>query len=145
MDVKLSVADSDFYNLKSLWACFNIIAEMYGEKDSSDYDTFARWVHSARVFSYFKQNKHFPAPYDRALYLDESNVRYIKILLILYLTEVLGREKTEQVVLSLDAEYKEVADLILCLYKMPGEAVNYSMNGAPAGSISVYSLYILKR
>ena len=142
-DNKVFTADRDVYYMTRLWDCFNTIGIGFGGKEVDEL-TFTRWIQSARVVTYFKRLNVPVSLYERAKALNQSNKKFVSSLLILYLTEVLGSERANEIIVSFNREQGTNYRFVLRMFLEPGDIVNYELNSTKQhdGNVQLEMLYI---
>jgi hypothetical protein len=109
------------YNIPNLAQCLNDVG-IYCGADGNKLEQLYLWMQSSRVVNYFKQKK-FPAYlYDYSKKLDDNNKKYIKSLIVLYLSEVLGEDSRDVRVQFMSTGSDE---MVMTLFQEPGGIVDY--------------------
>jgi hypothetical protein len=76
---------------------------------------------------------------ERALYLNNNSKKFVKSLLVLFLTEMLGPEGCSKIKIEINKRTGVECDFILTLYKEPGSLVNYTLESGvmkyPEGTV----------
>ena len=139
----MEVTDRDCYYMTNLWECFNSIGVGFGGNQVDEL-TFTRWIQSSRVVTYFKRLGVPVSLYERAKALNQSNKKFISSLLVLYLTEVLGSDRANEIIVSSNYDQETKYKYYLRLVFVPGDIVNYELNSTRkyGNDVQIEMLYI---